>query len=121
VDGLERGDDDRGQEPEGEEHVHATAHWATPSTFATKSAAERWLVKTEAEIQGDIWTDPDLGRALFGDYSQAWIAERANLRPNTVQVYRYVLSKHLLPSFGNRMVADIRGGARPALASRAAR
>jgi integrase len=79
-----------------------------PSTFATKTAAERWLVKAEAEIADELWTDPDLGRALFRDYSQAWIAERANLRPNTVQVYQYVLSKHLLPYFGNRMVADIR-------------
>src|SRR5215469_5766150 len=77
------------------------------STFATKTAAERWLVKTEAEIHDDRWTDPDLGRALFRDYSQAWIAERPNLRPNTVQVYRYVLAKHLLPYFGNRMFADI--------------
>ena len=79
-----------------------------PTTFATKTAAERWLVKTEAEIHDDAWTDPDLGRALFREYAHAWIGERAGLRPNTVQVYRYVLSKHLLPSFGNRLIADIK-------------
>ena len=32
----------------------------------------------------------------------------ATLRPNTVQVYQYLLARHLLPSFGNRAVADIR-------------
>jgi len=30
------------------------------------------------------------------------------LRPNTVQTYQYILARHLLPSFGNRTVADIR-------------
>ncbi len=38
----------------------------------------------------------------------AWIKERPGLRPNTVQTCQYVLARHLLPSFGNRAVADIR-------------
>ncbi len=44
----------------------------------------------------------------FGEYATAWIKERPGLRPNTVQVYGYVLTRHLLPAFGNRAVADIR-------------
>lgn len=79
-----------------------------PSTFATKTDAERWLARTEVEIHDDHWRDPDLGRVSFGDYATAWIKERPGLRPNTVQVYQYVLARHLLPSFGNRTVADIR-------------
>jgi integrase len=82
--------------------------YPAPSTFATKSDAERWLVRTEVEIQDDHWRDPDLGRVSFGEYAEAWIKERPGLRPNTVQVYGYVLTRHLLPSFGNRAVADIR-------------
>jgi Phage integrase, N-terminal SAM-like domain len=78
------------------------------STFASKTDAEKWLVRKEVEIHDDQWLNPDLGRATFGDYALAWIRERANLRPNTKQVYRYLLGRHLLPFFGNRPVADIK-------------
>ena len=54
--------------------------------FATKRAAEVWLVKMEAEIRDDQWIDPDDGRTLFGECALAWVQERPNLRPNTVQV-----------------------------------
>ena len=81
-----------------------------PSTFASKRTAEIWLVKTEAEIRDDHWIDPDDGRTLFGEFASAWINERPNLRPNTVQVYRYVLSRHLVPTFGNTPIADIKDG-----------
>ena len=76
-----------------------------PSTFATRTDAERWLARTEVEIHDDHWRDPDLGRVSFTEYATAWIKERPGLRPNTVQVYGYVLTRHLVPSFGNRDVA----------------
>ena len=79
-----------------------------PSTFATKTDAERWLARTEVEIHDDHWRDPDLGRTSFGEYAAAWIKERPGLRPNTVQVYQYMLAGHLQRFFGNRAVADIR-------------
>ena len=79
-----------------------------PTTFPTKQAAEIWLVNIEAEIRNDHWIDPDAGRVLFGDYAAAWIEERPNLRPNTAQVYRYLLRSHIEPTFGKRTVADIR-------------
>jgi integrase len=79
-----------------------------PSTFATKTEAERWLARIEVEIDDDRWQDPDLGRAGFGEYAAAWIKERPGLRPNTVQVYQYMLARHLKPFFGSRVVADIR-------------
>jgi hypothetical protein len=64
-----------------------------PNTFATKTDAERWLARTEVEIHDDHWRDPDLGRVSFGEYATAWIKERPGLRPNTVQVYQYVLRR----------------------------
>jgi integrase len=81
-----------------------------PGTFASKTSAEKWLVRKEAEIHDDQWLDPDLGRVTFGQYAQAWIRERPSLRPNTRQVYRYVLGRHLLPTFGNRQIANIKEG-----------
>jgi integrase len=70
--------------------------------------AEKWLVKTEAELDSDIWLNPDDGGVAFGDFARAWIDERPNLRPSTISVYRYVLERHLVPAFGNRAVADIK-------------
>jgi Phage integrase, N-terminal SAM-like domain len=79
-----------------------------PTTFVTKRAAEVWLVKAESEIRDDQWIDPDDGRTLFGEYASAWVQERPNLRPNTVQVYGYVLHRHIEPTFGKTAIADIR-------------
>ena len=73
-----------------------------PGTFATKTEAEKWLARTEVDIQDDLWLDPDLGRVNFGEYAAAWIRERPGLRPSTVEVYGYVLARHLQPFFGNR-------------------
>lgn len=62
----------------------------------------------ESEIDDDVWLSPDLGCATLGEYARAWIPERPGLRPNTVQVYRYVLARHIEPTFGNRAVVSIR-------------
>lgn len=77
-------------------------------TFATKTEAERWLTRTEAEIIEDGWVDPDAGRVPFGEYASDWIEERPGLRPKTVQLYRFLLGRYLVPAFGRVAVADIR-------------
>jgi integrase len=77
-------------------------------TFATKTEAERWLTRTGAEIIEDSWVDPDAGRVPLGEYAGDWIEERPGLRPKTVQLYRFLLGRHLVPAFGRVAVADIR-------------
>jgi integrase len=79
-----------------------------PQTFATKTDAEIWLVKTEAEILGDQWINPDDGKVPFGKYAAAWIDERPGLRPATIELYRYLLGRHLNPVFETRAIAEIR-------------
>jgi integrase len=79
-----------------------------PQTFATKADAEIWLVKTEAEILGDQWINPDDGKVPFGKYATAWVDERPGLRPRTVELYRYLLRRHLYPAFETRAIAEIR-------------
>jgi hypothetical protein len=65
-------------------------------------------MKTEADILDDEWTDPDLGRTIFGDYARSWIDERPGLRPKTIQLYQYLLRRHLEPTFGTKLIAAIR-------------
>ena len=79
-----------------------------PRTFDSKTSAERWLTLTEAEIISGDWIDPDAGRVLFGKYASDWIEERPGLRPKTIELYRYLLRRHLVPAFGTRSLAEIR-------------
>lgn len=87
--------------PDGADHP-------APETFATKSEADVWLVKTEAEILDDDWINPDAGKVAFGKYADDWIAERPDLRPKTVELYRYLLRRHLSPTFGTKAIAEVR-------------
>ena len=34
------------------------------------------------------------------DYAEQWIRERAGLRPRTVELYRWLLGKHITPHLG---------------------
>jgi hypothetical protein len=79
-----------------------------PSTFATKRAAEVWLTKIEVDVLADQWLNPDAGAVPFGEYARSWIEERPGLRPKTIQLYRYLLRRHLLPAFAAWPVCDIR-------------
>ena len=79
-------------------------------TFPTKTSAERWLTRTEADIIDSDWIDPDAGLIPFANYAAAWIEERPDLRPKTVELYRYLLRRHLAAAsaFGSRTIAEIR-------------
>ena len=84
---------------------------SAPSTFVRKTDGARWLALTEAELLKDDWIDPEAGRVPLADYADAWIAERPGLRPKTIQLYRYLLRRHLAPGFttiGNITEADVR-------------
>jgi len=78
-----------------------------PDTFATKTEAEVWLTRKEIEIRDGEWIDPDLGKVAFEVYATRWIRDRM-LKPRTDELYLGLLTKHLLPFFGNRPVGEIR-------------
>lgn len=79
-----------------------------PYTFERKRDAQVWLTNKEAEILRDDWIDPDAAKVGFKDYAEAWVRERPNLRPKTVELYDYLLRLHLLSTFGGGSVADVR-------------
>lgn len=63
---------------------------------------------TEAEILADEWIKPDDGKVPFGKYAEEWVDERADLRPKTVELYRYLLRRHISPTFGTKALAEIK-------------
>jgi integrase len=79
--------------PDGRRHT-------APETFRLKTEAERWLTLTEAQIFNGDWTDPERGKIPLGDYGAAWIKERPNLRPKTVELYRWLFERYILPGLG---------------------
>ncbi|GLZ07668.1 putative prophage phiRv2 integrase [Actinomadura sp. NBRC 104412] len=78
-----------------------------PNTFASKTDADQWLVLKEAEIRRGEWIDPDAGRVPFEVFAKQWIDDRV-LKPRTEGLYRGLLRNHLLPTFGNFDLVDIR-------------
>jgi len=71
-----------------------------PDTYERKSDAERALVLIEAQIASGEWIDPDRGKVKLVDYATVWIAQRPKLRPRTVDLYRWLLKKHIAPYLG---------------------
>jgi len=67
----------------------------------SKTDADVWLTLKEAEILNGDWTNPDDGKVPLTDYAQTWIAERPGLRPKTVELYSYLLRKHIAPVLGH--------------------
>jgi integrase len=51
--------------------------------------------------------DPDAGRESSGNHTETWIGGCAGFHAKTVELYRYLLRRHLAPMFGQMAVADI--------------
>ena len=77
-----------------------------PETYERKSDAERALVIIEGQMASGSWTDPERGRIKLGDYASVWIAERG-LRPRTMDLYRWLLKKHIAPYLGGVPVGKV--------------
>ncbi|WP_285487735.1 tyrosine-type recombinase/integrase [Amycolatopsis taiwanensis] len=46
------------------------------------------------------WTDPERAKIPLGHYAAQWITQRPGLRPRTVELYRWLLRKHIEPYLG---------------------
>ncbi|MFF1507215.1 tyrosine-type recombinase/integrase [Streptomyces sp. NPDC058326] len=78
--------------PDGSRHT-------APETFETKTDAQDWLTLTKADIQRNVWVDPEVGAVNFEEYALKWVVERG-LSATTDELYRRLLRLHLLPFFG---------------------
>jgi integrase len=87
-----------------------------PKTFAAKLHAEAWLADRKREIDTALWNPAAATprRIEFGAYSAAWLASRQArgnpIRPRTAELYSRILDKHLLPTFGDRVLTTITPG-----------
>ncbi len=71
-----------------------------PITFPTIADANAWLSTTETAIARGAWIDPRSSAITFESYADSWLESRPGLRPRTVELYRSLLDRHLVPAFG---------------------
>jgi integrase len=76
-------------------------------TYENKTAADRALSLVEAQLTTGEWTDPQRGRVALQVYAEKWIAERPNLRARTVELYTWLLAKHIGPYLGRMQIGRI--------------
>src|SRR4051812_9737360 len=84
----------------------ATVHTA-PRTFKTKNDAGAWLATIQADMTRGVWLDPAAGEMTFAELAERWFSTKIHLRETTKLQYSYILSKHLLPFFGERPIGTI--------------
>lgn len=81
---------------------------AAPETFATKGDAQRWLAAAETDMRRGDWHDPHAGAVPFGEWAEQWLAAKhPTLAPSTVDLYGYLLRRHILPRFAKAEVGRI--------------
>lgn len=69
-------------------------------TFGAKATANAYLATVEADIRRGGWIDPSAGAVVFRDYADRWLTSRHDLAERTVELYRWLLDRHILPTFG---------------------
>ncbi len=86
-------------------------------TFTTKKAAEEYAAAVEAMLTlgktGGVFTEPTplpapASPPTFKEITERWWAvDAVSMKVGTRDSYRNILDKHLLPTFGPRLIADI--------------
>jgi integrase len=78
-------------------------------TFKTRALAESFAQTVEADITRGEFLDPRLGKKAFGEWAHEWLASReGDIKPTTYISYEGLLSKHILPVFGDTAISRIR-------------
>lgn len=78
-------------------------------TFRTREEADRFARKVEVSKDEGSYIDPALGKTLFVDWAEDWLASTSPaLRPRTISGYRSLMKNHILPVFGYVPLAKIR-------------
>lgn len=66
-----------------------------PSTFRTKTDADRWLARVEADISRGAWLDEQLGRKTFREYAEAYLADNPDVGQRWAETCRRNMRLHM--------------------------
>jgi Phage integrase, N-terminal SAM-like domain len=76
-------------------------------SFRTRRDADRYEREQRANIDRGNWIDPRRATVPFEEYALRWVAERPDLQPRTIELYRSLLRCHILPAFGDLHLGKI--------------
>ena len=86
--------------PDGRQHSRS---------FHRKVDAERWIRDEESKMDRAAWVDPRGGAIPFADYAETWLDGLYELKPKTINEYRWHLGSRVLPTFGDKRLRSING------------
>lgn len=92
--------------PEGARKIYTARSPGGSPTFQTRRDAEAALAAVRTAIEKGTWVDPDLVPEpamlpqTLRTYADEWLATR-DLAVRSREHYRYLLDKHILPTFGD--------------------
>jgi integrase len=88
-------------------YLDAQERARSAGTFSSRKDADRAWQAVEAAFAAGRPTDPRRGRITFQHYvDKVWFPNHV-LEPSTRQSYHYVITKHLMPTFGKMRMGDI--------------
>jgi integrase len=76
-------------------------------TFSTKREAETFAAREKADRSRGAWVDPRRGSLTLAEWSEHWLGQRPELRARTRELYRGLLSLHILPDLGQVELAKL--------------
>jgi integrase len=76
-------------------------------TFKRRRDALAYATTTEADRLRGVGVDPRHAQVTLADYSNAWLDRRHDLAVRTAELYRWVLERHVLPTFGATSLGNI--------------
>jgi integrase len=76
-------------------------------TFHRRKDADAYASTIEADKLRGIVVDPRRARVTVNDYTAGWLAQRSDLAARTAELYRWLLDRHILPTFGTTALADL--------------
>jgi integrase len=76
-------------------------------TFRTRSEAETFMAREQADKSRGDWTDPRSAALKFADWAAEWLRSDPSKRPSSLARDESVLRNHLLPPLGERPLGAI--------------
>jgi integrase len=82
-------------------------HRHSSGTLATKKDADAYLSTIQADLRRGAWIDPRAGQITLHMYAEQWLENRPDLAVRTDELYRYLLTNHILPTLGQTTLAGL--------------
>jgi hypothetical protein len=76
-------------------------------TFNRRKDADAYAATTEADKLRSVVVDPRRARVTVEDYANRWLKGRNDLAERTVELYRWLLDRHIIPTLGATSLADL--------------